>query len=187
MASKRYYSQTRKACIHFGSTYKHYDVFTAQLARKIHFKTTSKTKISLSLIPTADININLTTFANSWWNYPFGTGVLHLIQINHQADETVFQFIILTFGYSSTCFGRFPPIIRSSMSTVAASGFTFVSWWQSCCVRGRTGRPAGLTTNTARLSPRYDGKTRSCHCSHWAPDDGRKNTRNLLSCKQTSG
>ena len=32
----------------------------------------------------------------------FGTGVLHLIQINHQPDATVFQFIILTFVYSST-------------------------------------------------------------------------------------
>ena len=101
------------------------------------------------------------------------------------------QFLILTFAYSSTCFGRFPahhqelndrsgslwfylrivvivvlcswsgrpvsslswrlltdqhvsgvfpPIIRSSMTAVAASGFTFVSWWQSCCVRGRAGR-----------------------------------------------
>jgi hypothetical protein len=39
---------------------------------------------------------------------PFGTGVLHLIQINHQSDATVFQFIILMFVYSSTCFGRFP-------------------------------------------------------------------------------
>jgi len=29
-------------------------------------------------------------------------------QINHQPDATVFQFIILTFVYSSTCFGRFP-------------------------------------------------------------------------------
>jgi hypothetical protein len=28
-------------------------------------------------------------------------------------------------------------IIRSSMTAVAASGFYFVSWWQSCCVRGR--------------------------------------------------
>jgi hypothetical protein len=27
------------------------------------------------------------------------------IQINHQPDATVFQFIILTFIYSSTCFG----------------------------------------------------------------------------------
>jgi len=30
------------------------------------------------------------------------------IQINHQPEATVFQFIILTFIYSSTCFGRSP-------------------------------------------------------------------------------
>jgi hypothetical protein len=29
------------------------------------------------------------------------------IQINHQPDATIFQFIILMFIYSSTCFGRF--------------------------------------------------------------------------------
>jgi hypothetical protein len=38
-----------------------------------------------------------------------------------------------------------------------------------------SGRPAtGRTTNTTRLSPRYEGKTRGWHCSHWAPDDGRE-------------
>jgi hypothetical protein len=51
--------------------------------------------------------------------------------------------------------------------------------------------PAGPTTNTARLSPRYKGKTRGCHCSHRAPDDGRENgrenARNMLSYIQTSG
>jgi hypothetical protein len=31
-----------------------------------------------------------------------------IIQINHQPDAKIFQFIILTFVYSSTCFGRFP-------------------------------------------------------------------------------
>jgi hypothetical protein len=36
------------------------------------------------------------------------TGVLHLIQINLQPDATIFQFIILTFVYSSTSFGSFP-------------------------------------------------------------------------------
>jgi hypothetical protein len=30
------------------------------------------------------------------------------IQINHHPDATVFQCIILTFVYSSTCFGCFP-------------------------------------------------------------------------------
>jgi len=29
------------------------------------------------------------------------------IHINQQPDATIFQFIILTFVYSSTCFGRF--------------------------------------------------------------------------------
>ena len=32
----------------------------------------------------------------------------HTNQINHQADATIFQSIILTFVYSSACFGRFP-------------------------------------------------------------------------------
>jgi len=32
----------------------------------------------------------------------------YFVQINHQPDATIFQFIILTFIYSSTCFGRFP-------------------------------------------------------------------------------
>ena len=31
---------------------------------------------------------------------------------------------------------------------------------------------AGPTTNTTRLLPRYEGKTRGRHCSHWAPNDG---------------
>ena len=48
---------------------------------------------------------NITMFCPS---LTFGTGVLHLIQINHQPDAKIFQFIILTFVYSSTCFGRFP-------------------------------------------------------------------------------
>jgi hypothetical protein len=76
------------------------------------------------------------------------------IQINQQPDATIFQFIILTFIYSSTCFGR-----------------------------GRAGRPVGPNTNTARLSPRDEGKTRGCYCSRWAPDDGQGNARNMLSCK----
>jgi hypothetical protein len=48
------------------------------------------------------------------------------VQINHQPDATVLQFIILTFIYSST--GFLPAIIRSSVTAVAASGFTFISW-----------------------------------------------------------
>jgi hypothetical protein len=35
-------------------------------------------------------------------------GIFERIQINHEPDATNFQFIILTFIYSSTCFRRFP-------------------------------------------------------------------------------
>ena len=37
--------------------------------------------------------------------------------------------------------GVLPPIISSSMTAVAASGFTFVSWWQLCSWSGRPARP----------------------------------------------
>jgi len=50
---------------------------------------------------------NLTNISSPLLLY---TAVFHtniLFQINHQPDARVFQFIILTFIYSSTCFGRF--------------------------------------------------------------------------------
>ena len=50
--------------------------------------------------------IVVTVVLFSWSGRP--PGVLHLIQINHQTDATIFQFIILKSVYSSTCFGRFP-------------------------------------------------------------------------------
>ena len=59
----------------------------------------------------------------------FGTGVLHLIQINHQPDETIFQFIILTFVYSSTCFGRFPAHHQEPNDCLGSLWFYFLSWW----------------------------------------------------------
>jgi hypothetical protein len=37
----------------------------------------------------------------------------------------------------------------------------------------------------ALLPPRSNGKTRGCYCS-WAPDDGREDARNMLSCTYTS-
>jgi hypothetical protein len=53
--------------------------------------------------------------------------------------------------------------------------------------RGDSRAMLWLGRHKAQLSPRYEGKTSGCHCSHWAPDDGRENARNMLSCKQTSG
>jgi hypothetical protein len=38
----------------------------------------------------------------------FKVQTIFSIQINHQPDATIFQFIILTFIYNSTSFGRSP-------------------------------------------------------------------------------
>jgi len=47
--------------------------------------------------------------------------------------------------------GVFPPIIRSSMTALAASDFTFLSWWQLCCVRGRAGWPDHKHSTTVTM------------------------------------
>jgi len=115
----------------------------------------------------------------------FGTGVLHLFQINHQLDATIFQFIILTFVYSSTCFGCFPAY-HQELNDCSGSLWFYLGMVVIVVLCSWPGRPARPQT-AARLSPRYEGKTGGCHWSHWVPDDGRENTRNMLSCKQTSG
>jgi hypothetical protein len=66
--------------------------------------------------------------------------------------QQFFQFIFLTFVYSSTCFGRLCAH-HQELNDCSGSAVFVVG-------------PAGPTTNTARLSPRYEGKTRGCHCSH---------------------
>jgi hypothetical protein len=98
--------------------------------------------------------------------------------------QQFFSLLSWRFFRAQHVSGVFPPIIRISETAAAASGFTFVSWWHSCCVGGWASRPAGPSTHTARLSPRYEGKTRGWNCSHWAPDDGRENARNMLSWKK---
>jgi len=104
------------------------------------------------------------------------------IQMSHQPDATIFQFIILMFIYSSTCFGRSPAhhqelndCSRSLRFYLCIAVIAVLCLW--------LGWLTGPTTNIARLSPRYEGKTRGCYRSHWAPDDGRENAQNMLSCK----
>ena len=55
-------------------------------------------KIKKRLFEVYEYNKN--SNSNNWRNV--------LIHINHQPNATIFQFIILTFIYSSTRFGRFP-------------------------------------------------------------------------------
>jgi len=104
-------------------------------------------------------------------SYIQGLSVHHRrIQINHQPDATIFQFIIRTFIYSSTCFGRSPAHHEELNDCNSSLWFYFrivvidvlFSWSGRLWAIPIT----GPTTNTAHLSPRYEGKIRGCYCSH---------------------
>ena len=152
-----------------------------------------------------------------WWTeftqlaYPFGSpGWQNLIQavcsltdeIIHDNLEELRKEMLVTFNpnKSPTRCNNFPVYypdvsLQLNMFRTFSSPSSGAQWlqWQplvspSCHSRAvSVVGPVDPTTNTAPLSPRYEGKTRGCHFSHSAPDDGRENARNMLSCKQTSG
>jgi len=79
------------------------------------------------------------------------------IQINHQREATFFQFIILTFVYSSTCFGRFPAHHHELIDCSGSLWFylRIVVTVVLCSCSGQTaGRPATVNggNNAVRLS-----------------------------------
>jgi hypothetical protein len=75
----------------------------------------------------------------------FCTGILHFIQINHQPDAIVFHFIILTFVYSSTCFGRFP-FHHQELNNCSGSLWFYLRIVVIVVLCWRSGRPAGISS-----------------------------------------
>jgi hypothetical protein len=74
------------------------------------------------------------------------------IQINHQPDALIFQFIILTSVYSSTFFGHFPAH-HQELNDFSSSFWFYLRIVVTVVLCSWSGRPAGLMMNTARLSP----------------------------------
>ena len=86
------------------------------------------------------------------------------IQINHQPDATIFQFIILTFIYTSTCYGR-SPAHRQELNDCSSSLWFYLrivvivvlcSW--SGCHHDRKVKPEVATAVIELLT--MGGKTR---------------------------
>ena len=63
------------------------------------------------------------------------------IQINHQPDATIFHFIILTFIYSSTCFGR-SPAHHHELSDCSSSLWFYLRIVVTVVLCSWSGRPA---------------------------------------------
>ena len=103
------------------------------------------------------------------------------IQINHQPDATILQFILLTFIYSSTCFGH-SPAHHHELNDWSSSLPFYLRIVVIAVLCSWSGRPAGWLARP-RTQHAYHHKTRGCYGSHWAPDNGRENVRNMLSCK----
>ena len=66
------------------------------------------------------------------------------IQINHQPDVTIFQFIILTFVYSSTYFGRFPAH-HQELNDCSGSLWFYLRIVVMAVLCSWSGRPAGFS------------------------------------------
>jgi hypothetical protein len=64
------------------------------------------------------------------------------LQINHQPDATIFQFIILTFIYSSTCFRRFPAH-HQQLNEFSSSLWFYLRVVVTIVLFAWSGRPAG--------------------------------------------
>jgi len=108
----------------------------------------------------------------------------HTIQINQPTRCNNFSGLLLDVYLQLNVFWA---------SSRPSSGAQWLQWQPlvlpSYCgdshavfVVGPDGWPA-QPRPTALLSPRSEGKTRGRYCSCWAPDDGREDAQNTLSCK----
>jgi hypothetical protein len=71
------------------------------------------------------------------------------IQINHQPDATIFQFIILTFVYSSTCFGHFS-VHHQELNNCSGSLWFYLRIVVIVVLCSWSGRPHSTTVATIR-------------------------------------
>jgi hypothetical protein len=95
------------------------------------------------------------------------------IQINHQPDATIFQFNILTFIYSSTCFGR-SPAHHQDLNDCSSSLWFYLRIVVTTLLCSSLGRLKPARPRTQQVC-HHDTKVKpeAATAVHWAPDNGQ--------------
>ena len=131
------------------------------------------------------------------------TKVVHLSHFLRKMRQILFWSLYLTFWHRSftsnsnkspvwcKSFSVYYPDVCLQLNMFRAFSCTLsgAQWlqWQPLVLPSYRGDSRAVFVVGPSGRPDHESKTRGCHCSHWAPDDGRENARNMLSCKQTSG
>jgi len=82
------------------------------------------------------------------------------IQVNHQPDATIFQFVILLFIYSSTCFGL-SPAYHQELNDYSSSLWFYLRIVVIVVLCSWSGRPVGRPDHEDKHGYHHDAKVKS--------------------------